>query len=139
MCKNQKEYQCWRDMKRRCYDPQHKNYKGYGGRGITVCDRWLNSFDDFVFDMGLRPSPEYSIDRIDNSKGYYIENCRWATRSEQSRNTKYTKYIEHNGITLCITDWAAKIGISQSALTHRINKYGWGIEEALTTPKGMRA
>lgn len=88
------EYQSWLAMKQRCYNKKHTHYKDYGGRGITVCDRWLdklNGFENFLEDMGHRPSKEYSLDRIDNDKGYYKENCRWATKKEQANNRRGRK------------------------------------------------
>jgi hypothetical protein len=81
------EYSVWSDMRRRCFTPTHKNYAGYGGRGITVCPRW-NSFTTFLADMGPRPSPKHSIDRKDNDGNYEPANCRWATQPEQIRNRR---------------------------------------------------
>lgn len=81
------EYQTWADMKVRCLNPNNKRYADYGGRGITVCKRWL-SFENFLADMGTRPSNQHSLDRIDNDKGYFKENCRWATRQEQNGNRR---------------------------------------------------
>jgi DNA-binding XRE family transcriptional regulator len=78
-------------MKGRCYDPNDKRWKDYGGRGITVCERWRLSVTDFIKDMGDHPGPEYSLDRINNNGNYEPGNCRWATRVEQARNTRQTK------------------------------------------------
>lgn len=79
-------YRCWRHMKARCTNPNDQKYARYGGRGIVVCDEWLKDFRNFYVDMGERPYDLYSLDRIDNDKGYYKENCRWATRKQQSNN-----------------------------------------------------
>ncbi len=82
------EFYVWRSMKQRCTNPKHRAFKNYGGRGIKVCDRWLNSFEAFLNDMGARPSPELQLDRVNNDGDYTPENCRWATASEQSRNRR---------------------------------------------------
>lgn len=88
-----REYQVWNAMKMRCTNPKHKQYSYYGGRGITVCEKWL-TFEGFLADMGRRPEGErYSLDRIDNSKGYYKENCRWATPKQQNNNTRFNRMI----------------------------------------------
>ena len=88
------EYTAWSNMKSRCNNPKFKQYKDYGGRGIKVCDRWLNSFKNFIDDMGKKPGPEYSIDRYPNNDGNYEpSNCRWSTSSEQLKNRR--KYVRH--------------------------------------------
>jgi hypothetical protein len=85
------EYYIWKAMKQRCYNPKHKSWKNYGNRGIKICDRWLNSFQNFLEDMGTKPAPEYSIDRINNDGNYEPSNCKWATKSEQNNNKRNNK------------------------------------------------
>lgn len=87
-CRTLPEYHVWSDMKQRCLNVNHKNYDSYGGRGITVCDRWLHDFKTFFSDMGQRTSDKHSIDRIDNDGGYAPDNCRWATKSVQNSNVR---------------------------------------------------
>ena len=85
------EYRSWNMMKDRCYNPNNKSYKDYGGRGITVCDRWKDSFENFLEDMGPKPSSKHSIDRINNDKKYEPNNCKWATQTEQNRNKRHQR------------------------------------------------
>jgi len=99
------EWGVWSRMKDRCYNTNNEKYHRYGGRGITVCDRWLNSFEDFLDDMGRRPSKRYSIDRIDNDGNYEKSNCRWTTMAIQRRNNSTIHWVTINGTKLCLKDW----------------------------------
>lgn len=126
-------YEAWCGTKARCHNRRHHAYPRYGGRGITVCDRWRNSFEAFLADMGPRPSPAHSLDRIDNDGDYCPENCRWATHKEQARNTRRNNVLMFRGRSQCLTAWAAEIGISPLTLSARINK-GWTTEDALCRP-----
>jgi len=127
------EYKAWASMINRCTCPKRKDYKHYGGRGIGVCRRWAD-FRSFLGDIGLRPSPQHSLDRINNDGNYEPGNVRWATRSEQHRNMRGNRYIEFNGVRLTITDWSAKTGINCVTLKGRIDDGGWPLEKALTVP-----
>jgi hypothetical protein len=127
-------YRVWAGIRTRCVNPKDTAYQNYGGRGITICDRWKDSYENFLEDMGERPGKEYSIDRIDNEKGYSPDNCKWATRKEQHRNTRRNVWIEFNGQRKVASDWAAEYGISATTLKYRIFKAGWDVEKALTTP-----
>ncbi len=117
------EYSIWIGMKGRCYNKGNSGYKDYGERGISVCSRWLdkdNGFENFIIDMGLRPDSNYSIERINNDKGYTPDNCRWETQFSQSRNHRRNHWLELNGERMVLTDWAHKIGITPSALQSRL-------------------
>lgn len=118
--------------RQRCRNPNNRDYPHYGGRGITVCERWDN-FETFLADMGIRPKG-MTLDRVDNSKGYSPENCRWATRAEQSQNTRKTSFITYQGETRTVTDWAKISGISRDTLQARITILGYTPEQALTKP-----
>ena len=126
------EYQCWISMRSRCYRKSCHAYHNYGGRGIFVCDRW-DRFENFYSDMGPRPSPNHSIERIDNNGIYSPQNCRWATRKEQQNNMRVNNTITHNGITLNVTEWAEKLNINRATLFTRL-RHGWSAEKVLTTP-----
>ncbi len=101
-----KEYKHWMYLKVRCNNENGKAFKRYGGRGLSVCDRWSNSFDNFLSDMGRMPTPKHTVERVDNNKGYSPDNCVWATLKEQSKNTSKTIRVEHNGKTQLMADWA---------------------------------
>lgn len=124
-------YEIWKTMRQRCLNPKIKRFDSYGGRGITVCDRWLDSFENFLEDMGERPEG-YSIDRIDNDGNYEPSNCRWATNRQQQRNKRTNRLITHNGVTQCLNAWAEQTGITRETIGDRI-KAGWTVEAALTT------
>jgi hypothetical protein len=130
-----KLYKIWSSMKSRCNNPNDKYYHNYGGRGITVCDRWdkADGFKNFYADVG-EPQKGMSLDRIDNNKGYSPENCRWATRKEQQNNTRVNRMITINGTTKTIHQWCDQMGIKYETARRRIDTYGWSVEEAILTP-----
>lgn len=131
-------YRIWRGMKQRCLNPNTHNYEIYGGRSVSVCQEWQDSYEQFVADMGHCPEGDSSIERIDNDGDYEPGNCMWATRGQQSRNRRSTVMLTHNGKTMCMTDWAEEVGMPFMTLRNRIQVYGWTVEEALTTPVGQR-
>ena len=126
-------------MKDRCYNPNNKDYKNYGARGIVVCDRWLYSFENFIEDMGKRPSDEHLIDRIENNDDYFPKNCKWSTIEESNRNSRNCHFIEFNGQTKTMIEWSEEYGIEYHKLADRINKLGWDIQKALTTKNGSKS
>jgi hypothetical protein len=119
-------------MRERCYNPNQKQFADYGGRGITVCDRWRNSFENFYADMGPRP-PGKTLERSDNSGNYEPSNCYWATRKEQQNNTRRCHKMTFGGKTLNVQQWAEGLGVSHEVLRKRL-RLGWPIEKILTTP-----
>ncbi|MBW4525041.1 MAG: hypothetical protein KME18_07570 [Phormidium tanganyikae FI6-MK23] len=125
-------YRVWSQMKGRCTNPKHPKYASYGGRGITVCDRWLD-FNNFQQDMGERPSPQHSLDRKDNDKGYCPENCRWATSAEQANNKRTNRFLTYQNKTLTLKQWSDHSGLSKAKIRQRLER-GWDIERTLTTP-----
>lgn len=127
------EYATWGEMKKRCFCKTSKNYPHYGGRGITVCERWEKSYEDFLSDMGRKPSPQHSIDRIDNNGNYEPGNCRWATKTEQASNTRRNKTITALGKTMTAAQWARETGVSEFRIYGRLRD-GWNPEDALFLP-----
>src|SRR6185503_1392339 len=123
-------YQAWRDMIQRCTNTKKPLYKNYGGRGITVCDRWLNDISAFIEDVGLRPSKEYSLERINNSGNYEPGNVRWATRKEQARNKRNNHLVTINGTSLTIAEWSERSGIKVGTMLIRIH-LGWPSERLI--------
>ena len=126
-------------MIRRCYATAATNYRYYGGRGIAVCERWKGHFQTFLADMGPRPSPLHTLDRIDNDGPYSPENCRWATRQEQARNRRTSRRLEYGGKSLTLTEWSKVVGISREVIEKRLDKLGWSVADALTQPITSRA
>jgi hypothetical protein len=121
-------YVSWRCMKTRCSNKNHKHYGLYGGAGITYQESW-ESFDNFLKDMGEKPNG-YTLERIDNSKGYTKENCRWASRKEQARNTRTVRNLTFNGKTMCMLDWSRELNISYEKIKNGIRK-GLSAEQIL--------
>lgn len=126
-------HRSWNHMLDRCTNPDSKDYKNYGGRGITVCKRWRNSFPNFLEDMGKNWRSGLTIERKDNDDGYFPGNCYWATRKEQNRNSRHNHLITCFNRTQCLVEWAEEIKIPQSTIRARIRR-GWSSERGLTTP-----
>lgn len=120
---NTPEYFRWLALKSRCTNPNNPRYADYGGRGITVCQRWMDSFEAFIEDVGERPSTEHSIDRIDNDKGYEVTNVRWATKQEQANNRRTNVEVTYNGETKTLAAWAREVGITPEGVAYR-HKHG---------------
>jgi hypothetical protein len=127
-----REYICWQHAKRRCHDPRNKSFADYGARGITMCDEWRNDFQAFLRDMGPCP-PGHSIDRINNDGPYAPDNCRWATRAQQRRNTRDNIYVTVNGERMVLADAAERNGINRFTAYVRVNR-GLTPEQAATLP-----
>jgi len=127
------EYKSWVAMKGRCSNPGCSHYERYGGRGITYEKSW-NDFNEFLKDMGPKPDRKMELDRINNDGNYCKENCRWATRKEQTRNRggkRATRLYTFEGKTMCISDWAKEVGISPQSMQKRLNN-GWPLEKAFS-------
>ena len=132
---NTPEYKAWNNARNRCHNPLAHAYADYGGRGIVMAERWRESFEAFLEDMGRRPGPNYSLDRYpDNDGNYEPGNCRWATRREQAQNRRSTKLITAGGETLCVSEWERRNGMSHHCINNRL-KRGWHAEDAVTAPK----
>lgn len=133
---NTRSYRIWHDMKRRCDNPKNAAYKHYGARGIFVSDEW-SDFARFAIDMGEPPSAKHELDRIDNDGPYSKDNCRWATRSTQMRNTRRALYVAFGGRRLHLKEWATETGIKYTTLRFRLKS---GLSpEAILTKSGDRS
>jgi hypothetical protein len=126
------EYGNWKAMVQRCTNPNHASYPEYGGRGITVCDRWM-TFADFHADVGDRPAPNCTLHRLNGSEGYRPGNVVWAAPSVQNRNTARNVFLTHDGETLTVTDWSARVGIPIGTIQGRLRRR-WSVADALTVP-----
>lgn len=123
-------YSSWKAAKARCYNSNNKHYYRYGGDGIKMCDRWINSFENFLLDMGERPEG-HTLDRFPNKRGNYEpENCRWATKEQQVNNMKSNVFLTKDGETMTMAQWGRKLGIPKNTIYGRI-KRGYSAEEAL--------
>jgi hypothetical protein len=118
-------------MLQRCQNPKHSAFADYGGRGIKVCERW-QKVENFIADMG-EPPPGMTLDRRENDGDYCPENCRWATRSEQRRNTRSNRILTFEGRSLCVVEWAEILGIKANTIHTRL-RLGWSVEKTLSTP-----
>ncbi len=127
-----KTYTTWISMCARCVDPSATSYPRYGARGIKVCPRWKSSFENFLEDMGEKPLG-LTLERINSNGDYEPSNCRWATVAEQRRNCRNTINLTFNRETLCLADWATRLGVNYGALYLRLRK-GWSFERTLTQP-----
>jgi hypothetical protein len=132
------EYRAWQMARLRCTDPENAAWPDYGGRGITICDRWLNDVAAFIADMGRKPSPKHELDRIDNAKGYEPGNCRWATRTANSRNRRSNRMITLEGETRSLAEWCEIKGSSRDTIRKRLES-GWTPEAAFATPVRAKA
>jgi hypothetical protein len=113
-------HRTWSQIVQRCCNPNNPAYPRYGGRGIKVCDRWRHSLEAFAADMGERPSPAHSVDRVDNDGPYSPSNCRWATRTDQARNRQSSHLIAAHGQTRTLQEWADLTGLNRSTIARRI-------------------
>lgn len=127
-------FKTWVHMKDRCYNPKDKRYSAYGGRGITVCDEWLNAFLPFYeWAISHGYDDTLTIDRIDVNKGYFPENCRWVDMKTQQNNRRNNHRLEYKGETHTIMEWSRIVGIKRATIQRRI-AVGWSVEDALTKP-----
>lgn len=130
------EYIVWKNMIQRCGNENSNQFKNYGGRGVTVCDAWINDYLQFKKDMGDRPAKGYSLERVDNDKGYSKENCVWILNIYQSENKRNNHKYFYGGETLSIGKLAKKYNLKDSTLRSRLLDLGWSIEQAIETPIG---
>lgn len=121
-------------MKTRCYNPNHKQFKDYGGRGIEVCEEWKDNFKQFAEDMYPKPFKEAQLDRIDNNKGYSKDNCRWVSRLENQRNRRDNFKVIYDGVEQCLRTLCDELALDFTVINTRIRQLEWDVKKALTTP-----
>lgn len=130
-----KEYHIWRGIIARCENPNNKNFHQYGGRGISICKEWRNDFTKFLKDVGKKPTPKHTIDRVDSNGNYEPNNCKWSTWKEQQNNKRSNKMLTLNGKSLTVSQWAEQLGVKQGTLYMRVHR-GWSDEKILTQKIG---
>ena len=129
--KRTSEYRAWEDIKKRCLNPKHKDYPNYGGRGIGMCDEWVNSSASFLKDMGNKPSSLHEIDRIDNELGYTKDNCHWVTKKVNNWNKRNNRVFMYKGRDVCVAELSERYKIKYSVLYYRLCALMMPVEEAL--------
>lgn len=127
------EFKAWTGMRNRCYYPGQDSFEHYGGRGIRVCERWRSSFENFLVDMGPKPTPKHSLDRINPDGDYEPDNCRWATTFQQANNKSSNRPIEYQGRTQTVAQWARDFNLDPRTVLSRLRR-GWSVEDTLTRP-----
>ena len=127
------EHNIWKGIHDRCRRPSNKSFRNYGGRGIRVCERW-GSFENFLADMGARPSAKHSVDRIDHEGDYEPRNCRWATPKQQARNSRRNRMLRIDGVERLLCEWSEVSGVPSALIWVRIDRLGWEEKRAVFTP-----
>lgn len=132
------EWVAWKSMVHRCTSPKAKSYAGYGGRGITVCDRWLGDqgYENFCADMGPRPDG-YSLERLNVDRGYSPDNCAWIPRAAQADNKRQSRWVEYEGERISATRLAERLGLPAKCVFYRLD-HGWSVEQIVSRPAGWR-
>lgn len=128
--KGTRTYRIWCKMKERCHNPNSINFTRYGGAGVTVCERWKASFEAFLYDMGECPGSEFSIERRDSRKGYFKDNCKWATVIEQSNNRRTNVMVEYQGQRKTVAQWCRELSLDYNIVRQRIYRNKWTPERA---------
>lgn len=131
------EYGAWTEMNRRCRDAKRPGWAAYGGRGVTVCDRWAKSYPNFLADMGARPGKGYSLERKDNDKGYSPDNCRWASKKAQANNRRNSHMITIGGVTQTLQQWCDEFDIPDTTVHNRLRR-GWTPYDAIMRPSQIQ-